>query len=341
MKRKCSKCGIEKPLDEYPKRSGCLYGVSSGCKKCKSETNKKYREDNKDKIKEKYRKNRIKDIELGNIITMDKLVDKKLSNYIEKYVGLEFGSFKITNFDCREKRGNSKYERNYFIKECRFCSEQWSITPPQINKQIKENSKCILCSESVNVHTNEKKCNSCEEWLPATTDYFPKSKNRRFGIHYYCSNCHNKRNIKRRENPENRHKEYLQKKERLKNDELFRFRLSVTCNINSAIKSRGFRKNRSKSKSILCCSIEEFRNYIENKFTDDMTWDNQGKWHLDHQIPVSLANTKEEIIELCHYSNYQPMWGSDNISKGSKIFIDNIPEDNKIRFKKYIDRYIN
>jgi hypothetical protein len=35
------------------------------------------------------------------------------------------------------------------------------------------------------------------------------------------------------------------------------------------------------------------------------------------------------------------MWGSENGSKSNKLYIDEIPEENKIRYAKFIDRYIN
>jgi hypothetical protein len=50
-----------------------------------------------------------------------------------------------------------------------------------------------------------------------------------------------------------------------------------------------------------------------------MTWENQGKWHIDHIIPLSSAKTEKEMYKLCHYTNLQPLWAFDNLSKGSKI----------------------
>ena len=83
-----------------------------------------------------------------------------------------------------------------------------------------------------------------------------------------------------------------------------------------------------KTENILGCSIEEFRIYIENQFTGEMCWDNQGKWHLDHITPISWAKNEEEILKLNHYTNFKPMWGSENIKKGNR-FSENDQENFK------------
>jgi len=52
-----------------------------------------------------------------------------------------------------------------------------------------------------------------------------------------------------------------------------------------------------------------------------MTWDNYGKWHVDHIFPVSKADltNEEELKKVCNYGNLQPLWAKENMSKGSKI----------------------
>ena len=106
---------------------------------------------------------------------------------------------------------------------------------------------------------------------------------------------------------------------RLNTNKFYKFSHNVRNLISNSFKrgNNKFIKN-SKTEIILGCTIEEFRLYIENKFIDDMTLENYGKWHLDHIKPLALATNEEEIIKLNHYTNFQPLWAEDNLIKGSK-----------------------
>ncbi len=108
-------------------------------------------------------------------------------------------------------------------------------------------------------------------------------------------------------------------KEKRKNCNVYRFQSNVRSLIYTSFKrgTNQFRKT-AKTETILGCSIEEFRIYIESKFTYGMTLENYGEWHLDHIKPLALAKSKEDIVLLNHYTNFQPLWASDNISKGAK-----------------------
>ena len=81
----------------------------------------------------------------------------------------------------------------------------------------------------------------------------------------------------------------------------------------------------------LGCHIEEFKLYIENQFTDGMTWENYGEWELDHVIPLDYYNLEDrmEYLEAASYLNYQPLWKADNISKNNKYY-DALKDDGAV-----------
>ena len=64
--------------------------------------------------------------------------------------------------------------------------------------------------------------------------------------------------------------------------------------------------------------------HLETKFTDGMTWDNYGEWHVDHIKPISsyiiLEIGDDEFMNCWSLSNLQPLWGKENISKSNKLF---------------------
>ena len=64
---------------------------------------------------------------------------------------------------------------------------------------------------------------------------------------------------------------------------------------------------------------EVAKQHIGRQFTKGMNWDNHGDWHIDHIIPLASAKTPERLKQLCHYTNLQPLWAKENISKSDKI----------------------
>lgn len=66
------------------------------------------------------------------------------------------------------------------------------------------------------------------------------------------------------------------------------------------------------------CTQDELKQHLESKFTEGMTWENYGKWEIDHIIPLSSAVDINQMMTLSHYSNLQPLWKKDNIIKSNK-----------------------
>lgn len=92
--------------------------------------------------------------------------------------------------------------------------------------------------------------------------------------------------------------------------------------IRQALKYTNNRKD-FKSISLLGMSVPAYRNYLESKFTEGMTWDlfHQGKIHIDHIRPCSSFDLSipEEQFKCFNYSNTQPLWAHDNLSKGDSM----------------------
>lgn len=121
-----------------------------------------------------------------------------------------------------------------------------------------------------------------------------------------------------RYNKLNRKKIAARDKNRYKTEPLFRLKKNLRCRILVGMKRRGWYKNNT-TKKILGADVNTVKTWIENKFSEGMSWQNQGKWHIDHIVPVSSAKTKEEIEKLFHYKNLQPLWAEDNWRKGKWI----------------------
>jgi hypothetical protein len=107
-------------------------------------------------------------------------------------------------------------------------------------------------------------------------------------------------------------------KNKRKTDPLFKLKNTIGNRIRGFLKQNGYNKNKRTSETI-GCTPEELRLFIEQKFKEGMSWDNHGEWHIDHIIPLASANTEEEVYKLNHYTNLQPLWKKENLSKGDKI----------------------
>ncbi len=104
-------------------------------------------------------------------------------------------------------------------------------------------------------------------------------------------------------------------KEKYKTDINFKIKVLLRSRIIKAIK----KKNKSSNTMNLLGvkNIEFLWNYLEKKFKKGMTRYNHGLWHIDHIKPcASFDLTKKEEQEKCfHYTNLQPLWSFENLSK--------------------------
>ena len=116
----------------------------------------------------------------------------------------------------------------------------------------------------------------------------------------------------------NKEKQNARDRERRKTDPLFKLKRNLRNRTYKALKSKGYKKE-SKTAKILGASYRIVSKHLERQFKDGMNWSNYGDWHVDHIIPLAYANEKNELINLCHFRNLQPLWAADNLSKGCRI----------------------
>ena len=99
----------------------------------------------------------------------------------------------------------------------------------------------------------------------------------------------------------------------------FKINLSISKQICVSLKGN---KNGHHWESLVGYTLNELINHIEKQFTEGMSWENYGKWHLDHRIPKSAFNfSKPSHIDFKKYwalSNLQPLWAKDNLRKHAK-----------------------
>lgn len=108
------------------------------------------------------------------------------------------------------------------------------------------------------------------------------------------------------------------RRERRKNDPLYKSIDLTRCRIKQLMKRRSWFKSRSTTK-LLGATPETIKQYIEKQFKNGMTWDNHRiLWELDHKIPLSLAKNQTQLEDLCFYTNLQPLLIEDNKTKSNK-----------------------
>ena len=209
------------------------------------------------------------------------------------------------------------------IKKCSKCGVEKSLDEYYKQKDGKFGTRadCKCCAKEYYVEYDAKpevKAKKAENYqvnreeiIAKQAEYDAKPENKARQVENYQAN---------REEILTRQAEY--QKQRKATDPLYKLRCNIRTLICKSFLRSDFKKS-SKTAQILGCTFEEFKVYIESQFQEGMSWDSRSLWHLDHIYPVSLAENEEHLIQLNHYTNFQPLWAEDNRRKGNKI-IDNV-----------------
>jgi len=223
--------------------------------------------------------------------------------------------YTINNFHLRTPNGN--YRSN-----CKFCIKEYQNNKYKLNKEEEKLKSKLYREENKNIIQQRKKV------------FYKKNKDKP----YYDYKEYRKQNPEKVKQTQNKYKEknkdilLLKSREwrknnpkyasdRKKNDLIFKIAVNMRSRLRIFMKKNSEIKKTNKTFEYVGCSPEQLKEHIEKQFVNGMNWENYSLhgWHIDHIIPLSSAKTDEDVYKLCHYTNLQPLWAKDNISKGSKI----------------------
>ena len=189
-----------------------------------------------------------------------------------------------------------------------------------------ESKKCKMCLNEYSLNnfykhnkTKDGLFNECKNCVKEKSKFYHKENSVKISEKSKIYRLKNRNYFNKKNKEWNKKSEYGKKyqQDRLNNDTFFKFKNRLRTLLRNSITKQGFTK-KSKSFEILGCDYESVVIYLEKKFSVGMNWNNHGKWHIDHIIPISSAKNEEEVLKLNHYTNLQPLWAKENLIKYNK-----------------------
>ena len=259
---------------------------------------------------------------------------------------------------CREKSLKSKQKRSdiqkEYNKEWRKKNKErvqlynksyrqdkdWSVVKQE--EKIVDAPKISKRKEHVVIDDiTGKNCSKCKDWKPL--ERYNKSSSRWDGLKVTCMDCYteyreknkermteyNKKYwVETKEEQTEKHREWKDKnrdhineyfKNKRKTDPNYQISDNLRSRLRKALKDQNVKKTQ-RTLDYIDCSIDFLKGWLESKFKEGMTWENYGEWHIDHIKPCSKFNlsNEEEQKKCFNYKNLQPLWASENTSKGAK-----------------------
>lgn len=230
---------------------------------------------------------------------------------------------KVELFNIADRHGNRR-------RECSSCYNYirnpvaWMENCIRKKLYKKGKRKCSMCAEIKEldlfpndfvgrVHNNKKSyCKKCE--MKMNKSYVSRNKDRKQKWDRTYGQKHRKILTEK----------YLKN---LKSNPQKKVAHSIRATLNRILKRKDIKKIGSVTKAV-GCSWEFLVEHLEKQFYDNpetgekMSWENHGfyGWHIDHIKPLcrfDLADPKQ-FNDASHYSNLQPLWAKENLSKSGK-----------------------
>ena len=337
----CSKCGEVKEREGFHKARQNKDGLNGKCKQCRSEYGKEYYK--KPEVKQRvleYRKQYYEE-NIKKYNTKNKL--NKISDGMKiccscgcRKVFDEFHKNKNTSdgFSCRCKKCTKEYMKQKYLEH----------HPPKIKVKVRDGYKiCTRCNmekefnefyrnknTSDKCHSRCKKCISEVHNERMNNDVEYRDKVRFCGKATYERMMGDpvrseKKKIVRRifsRKPQQIKKRREYQRE-LRKDPMVRLNRNISRGINYGLR-RGNKAGQHWEK-LVGFTLADLKRHLEKQFKDGMTWENYGRggWEVDHISPSSIFNFSKvehpDFRRCWSLDNLQPLWASENLSKGAKL----------------------
>jgi hypothetical protein len=184
------------------------------------------------------------------------------------------------------------YEHGNVKEYCQPCAQRIGgkqrVSRGVYNQQTKVTSLCKVCNKE----------------YPANKEYFCKSKSTKSGLLLgRCKRC-------------------VHRLARLRNKSTAHGRINLLIS-NHIRQSLHGSKRHIHWETLVGYTIKDLMKHLERKFKLGMTWENYGKWHIDHIMPKSVFKYESpddiDFKRCWSLNNLQPLWSWENESKGAKI----------------------
>jgi hypothetical protein len=304
----CKKCQEEKALEEFHCRKSTLDGRQPYCKKCKSKWAKE--------------SNQIPGVKIRHKENLKKWRLKK-KDLLAK--------------DPSVLAAKKEEERNRVaeLKKCNCCNRllAWEEFPARKDSPDGRRGECRECRSKQTAEYNKiPEVKTRKAALAKVQSQIPEVKVRRAAQ----AKAHNQlpkvkvriEAYKKGWYAENK-KEVIKRtglwtKEKRISDPYFKFCQNARHRYKAALRNMVNGKKVGSAVKALKCTREEFVSYFGGLLAErGWTFEQHGfkGWHYDHIIPLCRfdLNDEEQFAKAFHYTNLQPLWWDENLSKGVRV----------------------
>lgn len=207
------------------------------------------------------------------------------------------------------------------LKKCHSCGEILELNNFHVNKITLTGlaSSCKTCKSISDSKYRKNPAQGRKSMLKKKLEYYQRIK------------IENPEKYKEQLKKRKESRDYSQEYQRMKSNDFLTAKDSIRKLLLATFKVRNICKSKllMRTEEIIGCDFEYFKLHLESQFKEGMNWSNHGKWHIDHKVPLKVGKNIDELIKLNHYTNFQPLWAQENLTKNGRV----LPEHDELHFR--------